>query len=114
MHEIASGDHIDETACRLARRFFVRMAKQDRKFIAANARDDIALANAADQQPGDLDQCFITGQMAKAVVDELQSVEVDEQKRRFLLVASDPVDQPFERAHESAAVRKFNETVLMR
>ena len=82
--------------------------EQDRELVAADPRDDVALANAADEQARDLDQRFVAGLMAEAVVDRLQAVEVDEQQRGLLVVAADAVDQPLERAHEAAAVRKVD------
>src|ERR1700751_484928 len=90
------------------------MAEQDRKFVATDTSDDVALANPANQQPSDLDQCFVPGLVPEAVVDQLKAVEVDEQDRRFLLITTDPIDQPLERAHESAPVWKLDETVLVR
>ena len=99
---------------RFARGLRVRMAEHDRELVAADARHDVALANAVDEQPRDLDQRFVAGLVAEAVVDLLQAVEVDKQQRGFFLVAADAVDQPLERSREAAPVRKSDEAVLVR
>ncbi len=89
------------------------MAKKDREFVAAQPSDDVALANAADEQARSLHERFIAGLMAKAVVDDLQPIDVDEQQRGLLVVTDDAVDQPLQSAHETATIRQADEAVLV-
>jgi len=79
----------------------------------AEPRNAIALADALGQHLGDLDQRMVAGLVAKRVVDHLQPVDVDEQHRGTVVVAADAVDRRFELTHESAAIRKVDQDVLM-
>ena len=54
---------------------------EDRELVAAEARDQVALADRAAQALGDLDQQPVAGLVAEAVVDDLEVVEVEEQHR---------------------------------
>src|SRR5205823_14633380 len=98
--KLACGDRIDQPRGRFARALLVGVLKQDAEFVTADAGDDIALADAALQQPSDLDQSVVTGAMAEGVVDRFQSIEVDEQHRGPGVVAARPRARPLELANE--------------
>ncbi|MCY1409390.1 hypothetical protein D9M71_247390 [compost metagenome] len=55
--------------------------QQDGEFIAAHPRQRVALPQAGAESRGDLDDEQVAGQVAQAVVDQLEAVEVDEQHR---------------------------------
>ena len=66
MHEFAVGDQVDQPRRGLVRALLVGMLEQDAELVAADPRDHVALAHAADQQLGDLDQRLVAGLVAEA------------------------------------------------
>ncbi len=94
-------------------RGLVRALEQDSELVAAEPRHAVALANALGQHVGDLDQGLVPGLVAERVVDHLEAVDVDEQHRRAVVVAADPVDRAFELVQEPAPVGKVDEDVLI-
>src|SRR4029079_15852026 len=91
-----------------------RMREQDAELVAAKACYDVASPNPGDQQLRDLDQGFVPGLVAEAVVDQLQAVEVDEQHRPALAIAAGAIDEPLQRPHEASPVRQVDQRILMR
>ena len=61
-----------------------RAAAQDRELVAAQARDQVALAHGGPEPLRDLDQQAVAGLVPEAVVDDLEVVEVEEQHRDAL------------------------------
>ncbi|MNL35831.1 hypothetical protein D3C87_1578830 [compost metagenome] len=59
-----------------------RLGREHRKLVAAEARQHIGFAQAAAQTVGSLHQQQVTKMMAEAVVDHLETVEVDEHHRQ--------------------------------
>ena len=57
----------------------VQAFREDREFVATEPRDHVAGAHAADDAAGGLDQQFVADRVAGAVVDQLETVEVEEQ-----------------------------------
>jgi len=53
--------------------------EDDRELLAAGAAGDIGEADAVAQDAGELDQDGVAGRMAEAVVDELETVEVEQE-----------------------------------
>ena len=64
------------------------IAEQNHEFVAAQARDDIVLARAFAQAFGNLDQQLVARGMAERIVDDLETVEIDEQHRAFARLRS--------------------------
>ena len=62
-------------------------AHQHGELVAAQAGDDVALAQARAEALGDLLQQHVAGLVPEGVVDVLEAVEVDEQRRELLAVA---------------------------
>ena len=113
VHEDAARDQVDQPRRRVSGLGFVGMGKEDSELVAADARDDVAFAHPVGQQLRDLDQRLVAGAMAKAVVDHLQPVEVDEEHRRSFAVAAGAVDEALERAHEAAPVGEIDQRILV-
>ena len=114
VHELAPGDQLDQPRGGLVRALLVRILEQDTELVAADARDHVALAHAALEQLGDLDQRLVARAMAESVVDRLEPVQIDEQHGRMAVIAADAGDQPLELALETPPVGKVDETVLVR
>lgn len=62
----------------LACRFQGGVAQQHHKFLAAETQDTIVAAERAAQQVGHEDQHFVAVKVAKAVVDLLEVVDIDD------------------------------------
>ena len=67
--EVAGGDSLDQPGRGLGGDRLVGMLEEDTEFVAAQPRDAIAAAHAADQHLGDADQRFVAGLVPVAVVD---------------------------------------------
>ena len=63
-----------------------RILDQHGKLVAAQPRDEVAVAHAGAQSTGRFDEQAIASGMAERVVDRLEVVEVEEQHRHRLLV----------------------------
>src|SRR5690348_17633818 len=92
----------------------VGILEQDSELVAADARADVALPDAARKQVGDLDQGLVARAMAEGIVDRLEPVDVDEQHRPLGAVAAHPRYQPLQLPQEATAVRKVDQAVAMR
>ena len=55
----------------------LHVLEQDRELVAGQARDHVRLAHAAAQAARDLLQHLVAGEVAQAVVDDLEAVDVD-------------------------------------
>ena len=53
--------------------------EQDRELVAADAGDGVRGAQRRGERAGDLDQQLVAHQVAEAVVDDLEAVEVEEE-----------------------------------
>ena len=63
---LAGRDLLDQPRRRLVRRILVRALEQDSELVAADPRDDVAVAHALRQQVRDLDQRLVAGAVAEA------------------------------------------------
>ncbi len=108
-----SAIYVDQPSGRVVGDRFGGIDQEDRELVAADPRHAVAPAHAADQHARDLDQRFVAGLVAEAVVDQLQSIEIDEQHRRIFIVAAHAADRLVEAAHEAAAVRKLDQRILV-
>ena len=61
--------------------------EQHHELVAAQAGDDVALAQATGEARRDFLQQLVARLVAERVVDQLEAVEVDEQHRELTLVA---------------------------
>jgi hypothetical protein len=59
-----------------------KLLQDDRKFVAADARDGVAFADRLLQTPRDLPQELVADRMSERVVDDFEVVEVEEQHRQ--------------------------------
>lgn len=78
----------------------VYVLEQDRELVARQARDDIGVAHAGLQAGGDRLEHFVAGEVAKAVVDDLESVDVEVQQ---CAAVAGLVPEPGQRAVEALA-----------
>ena len=63
---------------------------EDGELVAAEARDQVAVAHGAAQPVRDLDQQPVAGLVAEAVVDDLEVVEVEEEDGDALAASAAP------------------------
>ena len=66
------------------RAFFVRVLEQDGELVAADPRDDVALAHAADEQSRDLDQRLVAGAVAELSLISFSPSRSTNSMRRLL------------------------------
>ena len=59
----------------------VDILEQDRELVARQARDQVGIAHARLQAGGDLLEHLVAGEVAEAVVDDLEAVDVEVQQR---------------------------------
>ena len=87
--------------------------EQDGELVAAEPGDGVARAQRRDERPAICDQQLVAGQVAEAVVDDLEAVEVEEedggQPLRLAARALDRLPQP---VHEQRAVGQAGERVV--
>ncbi|HEX3573114.1 MAG TPA: hypothetical protein VHU42_00825 [Rhodopila sp.] len=74
---LGGGDRPDQACRQRRRRLTVSAFHDDRKFIAAEARDQIAVAHTTAQARSDEAEKFVTGGVAKRVVDLLEAIEIN-------------------------------------
>jgi len=88
--------------------------EQHDEFIAAQARQGVAFAQARRQLPGHLLQQFVAHMVAQGVVDVLEAVQVDEQHGQLLLVARGAQQRVLQAVVEQQAVRQRRQRVVVR
>ncbi len=85
--------------------------REDYEFVAADATDDVALANGLVEPLRDPLQQHVAGIVAEGIVDGFEAVDVDEEERgRRVFVGT---EHPFETLAERSAIRKFGEDVVV-
>src|SRR5690349_19971065 len=62
----------------------VELVEQDRELVAAEAGEGVARPQARLEASGDSDQQRVANQVAQTVVDDLETIEVDIQRREAL------------------------------
>ena len=82
------------------------------ELVAAEARDDVACAQRTAQPVGHFEQEQIAGLVAQRIVDDLETVEVDEQHRKAAIVALRFVDRLLQQPVEGLAVRQVGQAVV--
>ena len=90
-----------------------RLGQQDRELVAAEAGEHVGLAQAAAQRVGDAHDQLVAGGVAERVVDRLEVVEVEHDRRALRPVALDVGDVALELALERAAVEQPGERVVV-
>ena len=85
----------------------------DDEFVAAETRHHVAISNAGTQALTDLDQQAVTHGVAKAVVDCLEAIEVDEQYRQAAIVATGQRHRLIEALMETEAVGQTGQRVVV-
>src|SRR5438309_7627176 len=90
------------------------MGKQGAEFIAAEASDDVGLAEALPQQAGDLLEGVIAFAMAKFVVDVFKIIHIDEDQRRAHALARTQLQVLFRQADETAAIMQTGQLIKER
>ncbi len=120
-HDFAAVDHhrfagrLDDQPRQFRRRRLVRIvAMEDDELVAAPAGDQIPRPDEELQPPRDLQQKFVSGAMAEAVVDLLEIVEVEEHHREARVARGPRVQRGAEGDLEAVAVRELGDRVEMR
>jgi len=98
----------DDERLRLALR-----GQQDRELVAAQAREDVGLAQAVAQRAGAGDDELVAGGVPEAVVDRLEAVEVEHEQGALGAVAAAAGDVLGQRAVDAAAVEQSGERVVV-
>ena len=89
----------------------VGLVHQQRKLVAADARDDVALAQAGLQAVGAIEQHAVADFVAQAVVDLLEAVEVEQQQRQRTAAAPRQADRIGQRMAHLAAVEQAGQRI---
>ena len=91
-----------------------RGLRQDHaELVAAEAPDDVGLAQPRAQQRRDGAEQFVAGRVPVAVVDVLEVVDVDRQQRRRMAVALGVADDPLELVMEAAPVVEAGQRIVI-
>src|ERR1700683_5113 len=90
---------------------FSQVPKKYRELITAEARDDVRIAAASDNDFGNGLQRGIAGQMAELVVDAFEVIEVDEHNGSAAVVAGHPRNPPPQFALETSPVGNVQQRV---
>ena len=93
------------------RQFGVEMVEQQREGAAAVARGDVAGADQALQQPGDVAQSGVAGDPAMAFVDRLEIVDLDREQGGGRAVARGLAQHPLELADELARIEQGGQRI---
>ena len=86
---------------------------QYREFVTAEAGHHVDLAHTGGKPFRHRAQHLVARIVAKAVVDVLEAVQVEEQDGQHLAAALGPLQRLVERLAEQAAVRQFGELVVV-
>ena len=70
------------------------LIEHDDEFVSAKPGHHVAIAYAIPKPLGHLDQQRVTCRVPQRVVDHLESIEVNEQHRAFMTIASRQLDRP--------------------
>ena len=91
----------------------VGVAQQDGELVAAEAGDDVGLADAVMQRAADRADDLVAGLVAAGVVDVLEAVEVEQEDRALAAVAGGVGDELGELLVEAAAVEELGQRVVV-
>jgi len=91
-----------------------QLGQHDGEFVAALARQRVALAQTLLQAAGGLLQQLVALDVAERVVDELEAVQVDEHDGEFRLLALGLDDGQAQAVLEQDAVRQVGQDVVVR
>ena len=83
---------------------FERRRKDHRELFPAVAAHDVDLANGFVEHAGELLQHGVSGEMPVVIVEPLEIIDVDHQKRHAAVVATHPLDLLFDPVLEVAVV----------
>src|ERR1043166_8952913 len=87
--------------------------KQDCEFIAAESGDRITRTNIRSESIGNCKQKLIADQMAQAVIDYFESIEIKKHHcKRRLLGAPDPLHRLLELVHEKHSIRQAGQGIM--
>jgi hypothetical protein len=86
--------------------------QQHAELVAAEARQDVRLAQLSAQDRGELAQQLVAGDVAAGVVHDLELVEVDVEQRVMLVERLGALEQLLEKVLELAAVDQAGERVV--
>lgn len=88
------------------------MAEQDHELVAAHARDRVRLPDAALQFGGDTLEEHVAGQMADAVIDKFEAIQIeDHHSKESIGVSPGPMDRVVQPGHEQRTVGESGEPV---
>ena len=91
MQVVGRAQRLDQAVRQRGHRLgLLRVGLDDGEFIAAEARDGVALAHAALQPQRDLPEQLVAGRMAERVVHALEAVEIETQDRRATVARRAP------------------------
>ena len=91
-----------------------QVLEQHRELVAAETRHGVALAHAGRQPPGGHPQRAVADVMPQRVVDDLETVEIEEQHRQRPVGPARPRERVLQALQEQCAVRQPREHVVVR
>ena len=91
----------------------VAVGQQHGELVATEPGDDVGVAHGPAQDAADRDEELVAGVVAEAVVDLLEVVEVEQQDRAALAVATAALEVPLELGVEPAPVGQAGQHVVV-
>ena len=86
--------------------------QHDDEFVAAEPRHDVALAHAGQKALGNLDEQQIAGVMPQGIVDDLETVHVDEHDRQLPVLAAGSEQGLSQPGFEVVAVEEAGQRIV--
>ena len=87
------------------------LGQYQQQFIAAPTPEGIGVPAGGLEAPGDLHQCFISGDMSFPVIDLLELIEIDEHHTQQTSVASGSLDLEAQRLVTRASIEQFGQGI---
>ena len=91
----------------------VEIEKEDRELVASESGDDVLRTDEHGKPLGNHDQELVSRSMSEGVVDELESVEVDEEDRESVIgLEPEPLEESAKPIQEEGPIRELGEAVV--
>ena len=91
----------------------VRLGKEHGELVSAHPRQDVRLAHAMPQRPGDALEEIVARLVAEGVVDVLEIVQIDHEHRALGAVARHPLGLPGQLLLEAAPVEETGQEIVI-
>ncbi len=109
--ELGRLDELADLLGELHRVVVIDLGQHDRELLAAVAREDVFAPDASLDHRGEVLEHVVTGEVAEAVVDAFEAIDVEHDQRQVAAIAQRAPDLSLERLDEVAAVEHLREPV---